>query len=80
MFLTDLCWSLVLVLCFLCRMQLQWVAMQATGRLPFTSVLYAGHLHGRLYIRLLLRYAEPGIPGEVASWKSQTAFSNRPDK
>ena len=43
--------------------------MQATGRLPFTSMLLAGHLHGRLCIRSLLWYAEPGTPGEVPSGK-----------
>ena len=51
------------------KIQLQQVAMQVTGHLPFTSMLSAGHLHGRLYIRSLLWYTEPGIPGEVASGK-----------
>ena len=40
-----------------------------TGHLPFTSMLSAGRLHGRLCIRLLLWYTEPGIPGEVTSGK-----------
>ena len=59
-------WSLVVASL---QVQLQRVAMQATGRLPFTSILYAGCLYGRLCIRSLLRYTEPGIPGEVASGK-----------
>ena len=43
--------------------------MQVTGCLPFTSMLLTGRLHGRLCIRSLLWYTEPGIPGEVASGK-----------
>ena len=53
----------------ICQIQLLWVAMQATGHLSFTSMLLAGHLHGRLYIRSLLWYTEPGIPGEVTPGK-----------
>ena len=41
--------------------------MQATGHLPFSSMLSAVRLHGRLCICLLLWCSEPGIPGEVAS-------------
>ena len=52
-----------------CQIQLLWVAMQVTGRLSFTSMLSAGRLHGRLYIRSLLWYTKPGIPGEVAPGK-----------
>ena len=52
-----------------CQIQLLWVAMQVTGHLSFTSVLSAGHLHGRLYIRSLLWYTESGIPGEVTPGK-----------
>ena len=43
--------------------------MQATGHFPFTSMLSAGHLHGHLYICLMLLYIKAGIPGKVAPGK-----------
>ena len=46
-------------------MQLQWVAMQATGHLPFTPMLLAGCLHGHLYVCLVLWYIKSGKPGNV---------------
>ena len=52
-----------------CQIQLQWVAMQVIGHLSFTSMLSAGHLHGRLYFHSLLWYTMSGIPGEVAPGK-----------
>ena len=52
-----------------CQIQLLWVAMQVTGLLSFTSMLSAGHLHGCLYIHLLLWYTETGIPREVTPGK-----------
>ena len=39
-------------------MQLQWVAMQATGCLPFTSMLLAGHMH----VSLVFWYIKSGLP------------------
>ena len=46
-------------------MQLQWVAMQATDCLPFTPMLLAGHLHGRLHVCSVLWYIKSGKPGKV---------------
>ena len=53
----------------LSKIQLQWVVMQATGRLSFTLMLSAGCLHGRLYIRLMFWYIKSGVPGKVAPGK-----------
>ena len=53
-----------------CQMQLWWVAMQATGHLPFTPIPLAGHLHGRLYVCSVLWYIKSGKPG-----KSRTALA-----
>ena len=44
-----------------CQVQLQRVAMQATGHLPFTSILWAGHLH----VCSVLWYIKSGVPGKV---------------
>ena len=52
-----------------CQIRLQRVAMQVTGRLPFTPMLLAGRLHGRLSIRLILWYIKSGVPGKVAPGK-----------
>ena len=43
--------------------------MQVTGRLPFTPMLLAGRLHGRLYICLMFWYIKSGVPGKVAPGK-----------
>ena len=48
-----------------CQMQLQWVAMQVTGCLPFTPMLSAGCLHGHLYVCSVLWYIKSGKPGKV---------------
>ena len=48
-----------------CQVQLLQVAMQATGHLPFTSILWAGHLHGHLQVCLVLWYIKSGVPGKV---------------
>ena len=48
-----------------CQMQLQRVAMQATGHLPFTPMLSAGRLHGRLYVCSVLWYNKSEKPGKV---------------
>ena len=52
-----------------CQIRLQRVAMQVTGHLPFTPMLSAGHLHGRLSIHLILWYIESGVPGKVTPGK-----------
>ena len=48
-----------------CQMQLRRAAMQATGHLPFTPMLLAGHMHGRLYVCSVLWYLKSGKPGKV---------------
>ena len=46
------------------QVQLRWVAMQATGCLPFTSMLWAGHLHGHLHVCSVPWYIKSGVPGK----------------
>ena len=40
--------------------------MQVTGHLPFISMLWAGHLHGRLHVHSIVHQVR-------GSWKSQAA-------
>ena len=53
----------------LSKIQLQRVVMQATGHLPFTPMLLAGRLHGRLYVYLIIWYIKSGVPGKVTPGK-----------
>ena len=53
----------------LSKTQLQRVVMQVTGHLSFTPMLLAGHLYGRLYIRLMFWYIKLGVPGKVTPGK-----------
>ena len=53
----------------LSKIQLQQVVMQATGHLPFTPMLLAGRLHGRLYICLMFWFIKSGVPGKVTPGK-----------
>ena len=48
-----------------CQMQLQRVAMQVTGHLPFTPMLLAGRLHGHLHVCSVFWYSKLGNPGKV---------------
>ena len=57
--------SLVSVMDDLSKIQLQRVVIQVTGHLPFTPMLSAGRLHGRLYIHLMFWYIKSGVPGKV---------------
>ena len=55
-----------------CQIQLQRVAMQVTGHLPFTSILKADGLHGRLHVCSVLWYIKTGVPGKVEQLQQPT--------
>ena len=59
-----------------CQMQLRWVAMQATGCLPFTPMLLAGHLHGRLYVSSVHWYNKSGKLGKVYPGKVEQLWQS----
>ena len=59
----------------LSKIQLQWVVMQVTDHLPFNPMLFGWSLAWSLV------YSFNVLVHQVrGSWKSQTAFSNRPEK
>ena len=50
--------------------------MQVTDPLPFTPMLSVGHLHGHLYVFLVLWYIKSGKPGKVNPGKVEQLWQS----